>query len=516
MNPASASLTDRIASAGTWRFASALVGAIAQFSISVVLARLLVPADFGVMALAAVVLGFMQPLGDLGIGGAVVQRSELSDRHVRTAFTFSVLFGLATAAALALAAPLAGVAMRDTRVTSVLRVLAVGFALRGTATVAGALLRRRLDFKRQFFIDTGSYVVGYGFVAVSLALNGFGVWSMVWGGLLQALLSSSAQLLLVRHSVRPLFARSELGDLFHFGVGATLSSTVNYVALNGDNFIVGRWIGAASLGLYSRAYLLMNLPFTFAASVMSSVLFPAFAKVQGDPQRLRRGYLFMTRLMALIAAPMMATLAVVAPHLVLSLYGPKWEGTVLPLQVLCLSGYFRALYHLGGIVAQSVGEVYRELKNQLIYAGSVLIGALAGSQYGLPGVAAGVALAIMVMFIATGRLAMRATGTAWRTYFRVQIAGILLGAVTGGVAVFVRLLLEAQKASSLAITIAVLGGAAIPWSLAMIWQLGDPDFEAVRSRMPGWIAGLIEAVRRQPHLSSIPTTASTPPSRAQR
>ena len=497
-SPAAESLTDRTTRAAQWRLAGAAVGAVAQLAVGVVLARLLVPADFGVMTLAFVVLGLAQPLSDLGIGGAVVQRNELTNRHVRTAFTFSVLLGLAIATVMAAAAPLGGFIMRNASVTSVLRALAAGFAFRGTAVAAGALLRRQLDLRRLFFIETGSYVLGYGVVAVSLALYGYGVWSLVWGWLLQSLLTSGGQVATVRHSLRPLLAWRELKDLLHFGFGAAMSACVNYVALNGDNFVVGRWSGAASLGLYNRAYTLMNLPFTYAASVMSGVLFPAFAYVQGEPVRLRRGYLLTTQITAVIAAPSMATMAVAAPHLVRALYGPQWSGVVIPLQILCVAGYFRALYHLGGIVAHSVGQVYGDLRNQVAYACLVVVGSLLGSRYGLAGVAAGVSVAILYMFVATGQLAMRATGTPWRAYLRVQVGAPVAGAVTGGVALAVRLLLEARRASGVTITLAILAAAAVPWSVAMVWQLGEPDFEPLRARLPGWCAQLVEASRGRP------------------
>ena len=133
-----------------------------------------------------------------------------------------------------------------------------------------------------------------------------------------------------------------------------MNACVGYVALNVDNFVVGRWIGAASLGLYSRAYSLMNLPHTFFASVMMNVLFPAFSQVQGDPARLGRVYLLVTQLTAMVAAPAMGTLAIAAPHLVQSVYGPQWAGAVIPLQILCGVGYFRAVYHVGGVVVRSV------------------------------------------------------------------------------------------------------------------------------------------------------------------
>src|SRR5260370_16686453 len=118
-----------------------------------------------------------------------------------------------------------------------------------------------------------------------------------------------------------------------------MSGVVNYLARNADNFVVGRWLGAASLGLYGRAYALMNLPYTYSASVMSSVLFPAFAQAQGEPARLRRGYMLMTRVTAMIAAPAMSTLAIAAPHLVSSVYSPPWIRVLPPLPILCPPRY---------------------------------------------------------------------------------------------------------------------------------------------------------------------------------
>jgi PST family polysaccharide transporter len=290
-------------------------------------------------------------------------------------------------------------------------------------------------------------------------------------------------------------ATRELTELLGFGVGTAVSSCVNYVALNADYFVVGRSMGAASLGLYSRAYGLMNLPQTYAAGVMSSVMFPAFAQVQGEPARVRSAYLLVTRLTAMIAAPAMATLAIVAPHLVRSLYGPRWTGVVVPLQILAIAGYFRALYHLGGIVAHSVGRVYGELWRQVTYAAAVIGGALVGSRYGLPGVSVGVSVAILYMFVATGHLALNATGTPWRLYLRIQLGALATAGVTCGVALLVRVLLEARQASSAMITLGVLLAAAAPWSVSMLWSLGGSDFESLRASWPRWCVRLVATLR---------------------
>ena len=361
MSPAAETLSNRTARAAHWRFAGTVISGTSHLVVAVFLARLLSPAEFGIVALAQFALGLAQTVCDLGIGAAVVQRSQLSERHVRVAVTSSGLVGLAAAAIVAGGAGVGAAVMREPGVAPVLRVLALGLAFRSVAVVADALLRRQLDFRRLFFIETASFVFGYGCVAITLAALDSGVWSLVWASVAQTALASGAQWASVRHSVRPLLARRELAELLRFGVGSALARLANYFALNGDSLVVGRWMGAANLGLYDRAYILMNLPNTYVAAVISSALFPALSQVQEQPSLLRRGYFLTTRVTAMIAGPAMATVIVGAPYLVSSLYGHQWTAMVIPLQILCLAGYFRALYHLGGAVAQSVGRVSQRI-----------------------------------------------------------------------------------------------------------------------------------------------------------
>jgi O-antigen/teichoic acid export membrane protein len=494
-------LAHRTSTAAQWRFASSLVGAVLQFSVGVLLARLLSPADFGLVALAFVVLGFARPVGDLGIGRAVIQRPNLTTAHIRTAFTISFLIGLTVTAVISLLAPLFAVVLRDQHVIHVLRILAIGFSIQGTAIVASSLLRRRLDFKPIFYVEIGSYVLGYGAVAILLALRGYGVWSLVYGGLCQMTLSAIAQVSIVRHDLRPLLARQEMRELLHFGLGASGSATVNYVALNGDNFVVGRLIGTSALGFYNRAYNLMNLPFTYAANVMTTVLFPAFSEVQGDPVRLARSFLFVTELAGVIAGPSMVILAIAAPHLIHAVYGTKWLAVVLPLRILCAAGYFRALYHLGGVVAQSLGRVYGEFWRQAVYATLVLVGATLGARYGLAGVAIAVDIAIFFMFIATSQLALSSMRISWTQYFRAQTNAFVLTALIAAIAGAVKLVLEEVHASSHTVSACVLAAAAIPWILGMMWELSEPKARPLRGALPSWFNTLVNAVgvlRRAP------------------
>ena len=254
-------------------------------------------------------------------------------------------------------------------------------------------------------------------------------------------------------------------------------------------------MGVASLGLYERAYSLMLLPSTYVAVVMSGVLFPAVAQVQKEPARLRRGYLVATQFTALIAAPAMVGIMVAAPYLVPLVYGPQWSGTVVPLQILCAAGYFRALYHLGSVVLQGVGRVYSELLIQLVYACLVIGGSLVGLRFGLAGVAAAVGGAILIMFVATADLVLRATHTAWRDYLRVQLGGLVIATVTAGITVAARRLLESLSAPPLLIVLGVIVGSALPACAGIAWHIAAPGLEPLRARLPSWGIRLLAVIR---------------------
>jgi PST family polysaccharide transporter len=483
------SLVVRTARAAQWRLAGAGLLAGSQLAVTVVLARLLTPTDFGLMALTLVVTGLIQPFSELGVGAAIVQRREMTERHLRVAFTLATLLGIACAAAVALAAPLLAAAVGDTRATPMLRVLAAAFAIRGIAVVSGAVLRRQFDFRRLFVIDAVASVAGSG-AAVGLAVAGYGVWSLVWGAITQVVLSSVAQAASVRHPWQPLLAGQECRELFGYSAGSAASGLINYVARNADNFVVGRWLGALSLGLYDRAYALMNVPFTYLSGAVSSVLFPAFANVQSEPHRLRAGYLLSCRLTAMASLPLMCIMAVAAPHLVVTLFGPRWSGIAGPLQILCLAGYFRALYHVGGVVVQSVGRVYTELALQCGYALLVICGSLAGWRFGVEGVAIAVTAAIVCMFVATVSVSLQVTGISSREYFHAQRHAFVTALACGAAAIASRVVLERSFERSDVVTIGIVVPALVPWVLGAARMVRTSDLPQLRVQLPAWLRPL--------------------------
>lgn len=360
-------LTQRTITAAQWRLATSVVQGTLQFGISVLLARLLPPEDFGLVALALVVVGFATVVADMGLGPAIVQRTHVTDRHLRVSLTLSTLIGVLLAAVVVAGAPLAATLLRNPSVAPVLRGEALMFVFVGLGTTARALLQKELDFRRLFYVELVSYGIGYPLVAVGMALTGFGVWSLVAGALVQNFVGALLAIAFVRHPLRPLVSRPEVKDLLGFGVGVTLNRTVVYVALNGDNLVVGRWLGAHLLGLYARAFQLMGLPLGYVASVAWNILFAAYSQIRDDAERLSRAYLKGVQLTVLLGAPVMAGMVAAGPHLIRGLYGPGWEGAALPLQILCCVGVLRAVYHATGAVTHALGQVYAEFRRQAAF-----------------------------------------------------------------------------------------------------------------------------------------------------
>ena len=423
----------------SWQAAANLVQFVARFGFSIVLARILLPDDFGVVAVATLATGFASTLTDLGLGPALIQRKSVSQGHIRSCFTFSTLSALAMGTLLFVSAGALASLFNEPRVEPVLRLLAITFPLAGVSITSRALLTRDLRFKTMVKIQLGATIVGSGFVSVILAWLGFGYWALVWGQLGQGISSSLLTYAAARHSLRPLFAAEPFKDLFGFSFGMSLTSTVNYFALQGDYFVIGRMMDSAALGFYSRAYSLMQLPLSFLGGAISRVMFPVASRVQDQPERFRRAFLATFKLSLAFALPVSLALGVLAPELIVALYGEKWARTVPLLQILSLFGVFRMTYNSAAAFVRAKGQVYRLLLSQLFYATVVLGGSWYGATVGgLEGVAWGVGGAIVVMWTMVVGFALAAAGVGLLAFVRemtaVSLPALGISAATFGAA----------------------------------------------------------------------------------
>ena len=397
--------------------------------IFVILARLLSPDDFGIYALATVVIGLSRVFSEIGLGPSLVQRRDLEDVHIRAAFTATLFLSLVSAGIIAALAPVFADLLGNADVAPVIRALSLLFLLRGAGLVAGFLLQRNLRLSVLARTKVLSYLIGYGFVGIVLAFSGFGYWALVAAALCEATIENTQFLFLTRHPKRLLFRWRPLQDLLSFGVGSSLGRMGNYLAMKGDYLVVGRFLGVGALGIYSRAYELMAMPVGLYQAMANKAFFSAVAIVQDDRIRLSRALARTTAVTALVLLPAGIGLCILAPELIDVVLGERWTSVVAPFQVIALGMFFRSGYAMSEAVAKGTGHVHALALRQGIYAALVVMGAWCGHFFGISGVAAGVLLAMVIHYLLATQLGLRASGLSAREFALAHVPAVTLGGV---------------------------------------------------------------------------------------
>jgi O-antigen/teichoic acid export membrane protein len=438
-------LTTRTAAGLAWTASGKLIGAVLQIVVLAALARLLAPADFGIVTAALIVVTFFSMVSRLGLGHALVQSEELDDAHVSTAYWTSLTLGLALALFVWLTAPLAATFFRIPAAEPVLRALAWLFPLRAVVSIGESLLQRAGRFGTMARLEIVAYGIGYGGAGIGAAVLGLGYWSLVIAHYAEAILTL-AIVISVQEPVR--LSRPDyriLQRLLGYGGGVTLGKFINQVALQIDNVVVGRMLGAGALGLYGRAYQLMAMPGNLLGEALDRVLFPAMARIRLDRPRLTRVFFRGLAAVGLATLPASLLVIVLAPELVVLVLGEQWREVIAPFQVLALGFFFRTSYRISDSLAYATGAVYRRALRQLAYALSVGVGAWIGTRYGITGVAAGVLGALMVNFALMSQLSLNVLDSSWRKVAAAQAPGLRAAAVVGVASLGMALLLRSAE-----------------------------------------------------------------------
>ncbi len=427
LNPITHNLRENTLGGIKWGVVDKGANIFIQFFVGIILARLLPPEDFGLIGLAMIIVGFSQIFVNLGFGPALIQRQIINEKHIQACFTISGLAGMCVAALVFLSAfPLANI-LGDIQVAPIIRVLSVIFIFNGLEIPSISLLRKWLNFRLIFYVNI-TKLFFYGFVTISLALNDFGVWSLVFGNIVSNFLSLILNYAFVRHNIVPLFPKKEIRELSYFGTGMTINGVFNYFALKGDYFVVGRILGTYELGLYTRAYTLMQMPTSQFVSIISNVLFPATSMIQKDMEKTKRMFSKSITIISFLVTPVCLLIIILAPDVIGGLYGEKWLPAVIPLQILCGVGFLRATYSVGGAFLRAKGLVYKLFWANIIYSISMLFAVWVGAQnYGMIGASIGVSLSIIIIWSVIMYLNSRTLNIKFSEIIEMHIPGIILG-----------------------------------------------------------------------------------------
>jgi PST family polysaccharide transporter len=488
-----------------WTTGLHFVSKAAELVFTAILARLLSPTEFGVVAAALVFIAFAKLFVEIGVGATIVQLPELTRYDVRTGGTVVLLSALLFFAVTQLAAPAAAAMFGIAEVEGVLRLLAFIFLLQAVGVVPENLLIRRLKVARVMVVETVARLVGYGGIGALCAWAGLGYWSLAIGALADVAIKAVTLALMVRPPLAPMLHGPSLRRVLTTGASFSVSRILNYIALSADKIVAGRVLGAGALGLYGRAYQLMSVPADLYGRVGDRLVFPALAACQDDTARLRRALLSGISIIATLGLPMTVVLVLLAPEIITFLLGRDWIGVIAPLMVLAAASYFRLGAKVSGSLLRATGSFRQLVWTQGAYAIVVVAGCALAASYGVSGVAAAVSVAAAGFFVLISLLACRRAAVPLNAFVAAHrhglllalIAGLILGAVvfalrSAGVADYLILLAAGA-------TLAAGGSVLIAWPRG--WLLGEPaaalarharDAFLSRVRGPVHVAGLKE------------------------
>jgi lipopolysaccharide exporter len=346
---------DRAVRGVPWTFLSFGSTKVITLVTTVVLARLLDPSDFGLMALALLAFGFMGLFRDLGLGATLVLRQDLGERAHGTILTLMLATAVGVTVLVALTAPLAATLLDESRLNSLLPALAAASVFGSLAWFYESLFQRDLDFRRRF-VGQMTQSLGFAVISVPLAVAGLGVWSLVVGQVGSMVAYSGVYLLIAPRRVHLAYDGAVARDAFRTGSGFLVQGWLAWVIQNVDYLAVGRILGTAQLGFYSMAYRLSELTHFGIADPIAKVTFPAFARMRHEGRSIEGSYLSALRLVALAVGVLGAVLSGAADPFTRAVFGSEWLPMIGPLAVLGVWAAVKPLQATVGWLLNSTGH----------------------------------------------------------------------------------------------------------------------------------------------------------------
>ena len=327
-----------------------IIALLFQAAANIILSRNLSSSDYGIVGFGLIFISFLNQFNDVGISSAVVQRRELDEKGLYTAFSVKTLLGFSLFIITFIIAPLAPYFFDNSAVTNVIRLLALNFLINIFAFLPSSLLTRELNYKKISLANICSTIINSS-MAIILVLNGFGYWSLVFANLIAPIVLALGLNILRPVKIRISFDRTIAKEFMHYGWKLFATGIVIFTIFNADNFIVGSVKGSGMLGYYMIAFNWGSMVCVLLFSIVLSVLFPTLSKLQGNREKLKASYLKTLEYVSIIAILINMTLFVTAREFLIYALGrgsDKWLPALTCLRILCIYGIARALLSPSG------------------------------------------------------------------------------------------------------------------------------------------------------------------------
>jgi O-antigen/teichoic acid export membrane protein len=440
-----------------------------SFASVAVLARKVPPSAYGLLGMAAVIINFFETFRDMGTGNAIIREREVSDRLLSSVFWLNLGLGVVLALAVASLGFPAATFFKEPGLTRVMQALAVVFLMNSLAVLPTGLLNREMAFRQIAIVQLVGAVFGTA-VAITAALLGAGVWSLVFSTLVSTSLTTIG--LWIACSWRPLLVVDwrEVRSVASYSLHLSGFNFLNYFTRNADNLIVGRFLGDIALGYYQMAYTLMTYPLSNVTSVIANALFPAFSSVQDDDERFRSAFVRTCMLVGLVTIPAMLGLMVVAGPFVEVVLGAKWRPVIGLMLVFAPLGMLQSIYGLTGL------PYYAKKRTDLLlrwglFSGSIYVASFfLGLRWGIQGIADAYAVAWILLMWPGFTIPFRLVGLSWREFLTAMWPELGAGVAMSLVAFAWRLALNRAGISNSAVHLfstAIIG--CVAYIVFLLW-----------------------------------------------
>lgn len=427
------------------RWSAVTKGSQALFSIltPIILARLLVPEDFGLISMAAVFTGIATLFIDFGTGAAIIRQRDPDPGFLSSVFWFNILLGMSLCLAIVAAAPWIASLYGYPILKAIIYIQSVSILLASMTTVPSALLRREVQFRPIAVSRVLSQVLGAA-VGIVMAAMGFGVWSLVFFTVTNSLFFTV--FLWFGSSWRPGFTFSvgHIREIFHFSSYVTATQLVNYFQRRGDKFIVGYYLGDGMLGLYSKAYNFLLKTTRMINGFFGPVIYPVMAAVRDDRARLRALFLRASQAFAVVYFPIAVFVILFAEPLVLVVLGEQWAEMTPLVPVFAGILFFQPLSKIHAQIYTALGKVGVMFALYAVFAPIMVMGFLVGARFGIYGVALSYAINSFFLFIVSSYVVFRLIGVRVSDYWSALSNIVLRILILAPLLFLVRTFLDAQ------------------------------------------------------------------------
>ena len=454
-----------------------------------ILARLLVPSDFGIVGMVSAITGLLGSFGDLGLSSATIQREEITHEQVSTLFWINVAFSLLISAAVAALAPAIAWFYHEPRLVAITLALSGAFLFGGLTAQHYALLTRQMRFGAMALVVTLPLLV-CNIAGIWFAKLGYGYWSLVIMSLVLAV--GTALTTWIAAGWIPGWPRRGCGirSMLAFGGNLTGFNLLNYLTRNGDNILIGRFLGAGALGIYSKAYGLLMLPVQQINAPVNGVVLPALSRLQNQPEQYRRYFLRAVEGLAFVGMPIIAFAFADARPIVLIFLGSKWLTAVGIFRLLAPAALVGTINLAPVWIFTTLGRADRQLRWAVITSPLILVGFLIGLHWGAAGVAASFSITFGASFTLFVLDACRHSPIQVRDFGTALFPPLCVSIAAAAIVSFVGPQLHYPAAVQLAVDLLIFTLAFASLSLVFpggrrIWRLLLTQIKVIRSDSAG-------------------------------